>query len=337
MRIPIHPNLNGLTIKLAVFCCIAFTSNVKGWSYSPPAFTIQSIVANDSSCVGINGSINLTITPQGNYSFLWSTGQTSEDLTQLASGIYQVTVYDANQNSMVEIFTIEDVMWQPVIKGIPTHTTCGENNGAIDVTVSPSVGYVYGWSSGATTQDLTDLDAGTYSLTVTDENGCSSSRDFSVYNSYPLHVEILPLEPPNGDESKCTLKINKPLALIDHIAWSPLSIMTCQDSMCTEQTFPSIAGAQVEVRVVDQEGCLASDQLVTRAEDIATYSVYVPNVFSPDGSGYNDKFTIYSDEGIADVESLEIYDRSGRKVWENAHFPLTSCIMAGMVLFKTSL
>ena len=57
----------------------------------------------------------------------------------------------------------------------------GASDGSIDVTVTGGTGaYTYTWSNGATTEDLSDIGAGTYSVVATDENGCSVSIEVEI-------------------------------------------------------------------------------------------------------------------------------------------------------------
>ncbi len=65
--------------------------------------------------------------------------------------------------------------------GVVSNASCGQNNGAINVTVTGAYqGVTFQWSNQATTEDLEDLTAGAYTVTITDENGCSVIRTFSV-------------------------------------------------------------------------------------------------------------------------------------------------------------
>ena len=64
---------------------------------------------------------------------------------------------------------------------VPSQATCGQNDGAIDITMSPTANYTYAWSDGpATTPNRTGLGAGTYTVTITDANGCSSVETIVV-------------------------------------------------------------------------------------------------------------------------------------------------------------
>lgn len=70
------------------------------------------------------------------------------------------------------------------LSGNITHPTCELDNGSIDLsTVNGTSPFSYAWSNSETTQDIDSLGAGTYSVTVTDDNGCIDSLSFNLVNS----------------------------------------------------------------------------------------------------------------------------------------------------------
>ena len=71
--------------------------------------------------------------------------------------------------------------------------------------------------------------------------------------------------------------------------------------------------------VVDTNGCMGVANLMLEVE--VDYKVYIPNVFTPNGNGQNDEFTVYTNEEVEEVVLLEIFDRWGNKVFVNEHFP----------------
>src|SRR5678815_3168209 len=76
------------------------------------------------------------------------------------------------------------VTWQicpPVITPTIIYTTCSASIGSITLAISGGAApYTYSWSNGATTKDITNLAAGSYSVTVTDANGCTQNGTFTV-------------------------------------------------------------------------------------------------------------------------------------------------------------
>jgi hypothetical protein len=115
--------------------------------------------------------------------YSWSNGFTGQDPSGLAAGTYTVTVTDANNCTATTSATIT----QPTAIALsvtPANSTCGSANGSINLTVSGGTpSYTYAWSNSSTIQDPTGLMAGTYTVTVTDANGCTKTTSATVNNT----------------------------------------------------------------------------------------------------------------------------------------------------------
>ncbi|MBO0950121.1 hypothetical protein [Fibrella forsythiae] len=164
----------------------------------PPAITLA-LTQQDVACTGAaTGSISLTATGgTGAFTYKWTgptgIGTTTKDLSGLVAGTYSVTVTDANGCTATTSATIQ----QPLVLALSTtrvNPVCnGAGTGSIDLSVSGgTAGYVYRWvgplGTGPTTQDLSALVAGTYSVTVTDASGCQSVT--AVTLTQPLAVSV---------------------------------------------------------------------------------------------------------------------------------------------------
>ncbi|MBK6989753.1 MAG: hypothetical protein IPH33_16830 [Bacteroidetes bacterium] len=122
-------------------------------------------------------------------SYLWSPGgEITNSISSLIAGTYVVTATDGigcTASSTVIVTEPADIF----IVGQVTNTGCiGGDIGAVDITVGGGTSpFTYLWSNSATTEDISGLAAGTYSVTVTDANGCSKSATFNVItqNSNP--------------------------------------------------------------------------------------------------------------------------------------------------------
>lgn len=139
-----------------------------------------SVVSTDISCNGTcDGTATATVTgTAGPFTYDWQpAGGNGPSASNLCAGNYTLTVTDANGCSVIENFTIVEP--DPIIISLAvTDVTCeGGSDGAIDLTVSGGTpGYTYQWfPGGQTTQDLSNIPAGDYSILVTDTNGCTSS------------------------------------------------------------------------------------------------------------------------------------------------------------------
>jgi gliding motility-associated-like protein len=179
-------NLTAGTYNLTVTdanSCSATTSAVITQPAAALAVSISSS-ANVSCFGGNNGAINVTATGgTGAYTYNWNGGITTPNRTNLTAGTYNLTVTDANSCSA----TITSTITQPaaalaVSVNSATNVSCfGGNNGAINVTATGgTMAYTYNWNGGVTTQNRTNLTAGTYNLTVTDANSCSATISSTI-------------------------------------------------------------------------------------------------------------------------------------------------------------
>ncbi len=145
----------------------------------------------NASCNGASdGSIDLTVTGGTSpYTFSWAHGPTTEDVTGLVAGTYNVTVTDANTCQAMAGFTITEPAAIDLTNTSSTDETCALNDGT--ATVTPSGGtspYSYSWNTipVQTNATATGLAAGTYTVTVIDVSGCFNQTNVTVnYNCIP--------------------------------------------------------------------------------------------------------------------------------------------------------
>jgi len=133
---------------------------------------------------GNNGSASATMTGGVSpYTYSWSNGATTFNIQNLASSIYTVTVTDINGCSSVQTVSITQPSQMLVAAG-SSSATCGQNNGSVSISASGGTGaYTYLWSNAATTQSVSGLFSGNYSVTVTDQNGCTQTGLVNVGNN----------------------------------------------------------------------------------------------------------------------------------------------------------
>jgi large repetitive protein len=140
---------------------------------------------------------------QAPYSFTWTpTGQTTGTAVNLCAGNYTVAIGDSGSPSCVSFATI-NVAQPPdlVVAGTETDVTCFNTcNGAITLTVSGGTGArTFSWSPGGmTTQNVSNLCEGIYTVVVTDANGCSKINTFSITPPFPPITAVMnPTNPTN--------------------------------------------------------------------------------------------------------------------------------------------
>ncbi|MBL4706048.1 MAG: hypothetical protein JKY54_16095, partial [Flavobacteriales bacterium] len=155
-------------------------------SNDPGTLSLDNVVTFDEQCGNGLGSINVSVsggvTP---YTFLWSTSATTEDLNSLSAGIYTCTVTDATGCTLPISATIGNNAGALTVSTYTlTNEACGNGLGEIDITVVGGASPItYLWSNSATTQDISGLSAGTYSVQITDNNGCTTTFVETVTNA----------------------------------------------------------------------------------------------------------------------------------------------------------
>ncbi len=131
----------------------------------------------EPSCGGNNGSIDLSVSNgSGNYTYAWSNGATTQDLTGVGAGIYAVTITDV-QHCAEDTSFILATSTGPVINSTnATAESCrGEADGTATVSASGGTGTLtIIWSNAQTGTTITGLAPGTYTATVTDAAGCQN-------------------------------------------------------------------------------------------------------------------------------------------------------------------
>lgn len=130
---------------------------------------------------------SLTATASGGtagYTYLWGSGDTTQTITGVGAGTYNITATDANGCTATDAGTITQVQASPAFnQPVITNVTCnGNNNGSITVSVSQATApVVYTWSGNLPNGDTqTGLGQGSYTVTATDANGCSVSATYNI-------------------------------------------------------------------------------------------------------------------------------------------------------------
>ncbi|TXI88050.1 MAG: T9SS type B sorting domain-containing protein [Crocinitomicaceae bacterium] len=192
----------------ANFCLAQDTITILAPSF-PLEFAANTV---DVLCTGENtGSI--FVSPFGGtvpWSFAWSTGATTQDLENITAGTYSLTLSDANGCTFTDSYTINQPASALNASFVATPIACfGQSTGAIDLTVTGGTGTInYAWNNGATTQDLSGISSGNYTVTISDEHNCSISiPTISVTQpaaALALNEQITPVSCFGGSDGQIT-------------------------------------------------------------------------------------------------------------------------------------
>lgn len=160
---------------------------------------------------------------------------------------------------------------------------------------------------------------GSYQGTFVGSNGCDSIHTIAVSYSedFTLNVPDM-IEVRWGEELIFNATTTAPFNAV--YQWSPSDNLSCGD--CLQPSLVATMDTRYILMVSDPAGCMQMDTVQVLVDD--SYQYYVPNAFSPNRDGVNDYFTIYGDDLVAEILTLEVYDRWGGQVYLGTNLPVNS-------------
>ncbi|MBR9923056.1 MAG: T9SS type A sorting domain-containing protein [Bacteroidetes bacterium] len=207
----------------------------------------------NSKCFGsMDGSVSALATGgTGEFNYEWEDGSTDPDRNDLASGTYSVTVTDENDCSAsanVDVSQPDEIILD--LQG--TDVSC-DSLGSAEVSADGGTGNIsFEWNTTETGSVITDLEAGNYVVTATDENGCTviDSLDIDGLLIHEININVLQLPSINNPEGgELEVLINGGIGPFD-VIWSNGETTTLIDSL------PS---GEYIVTVTDDNGCIVTD------------------------------------------------------------------------------
>lgn len=163
----------------------------------------------------------------------------------------------------------------------------------------------------------TNLNPGEYKLTVKDALGCTYVESVILDIPVEIKVELEGIDTIQlGESIQLHGTVDIPIDEIDTIIWTPNNGMSC--SNCLNPLVGPLVNTEYTLTVTDKNGCSASAVFRVR---IKGPSIFIPNMFSPNGDGQNDMITVFANpSGIKQIRDFMIFDRWGEMVFRNSNF-----------------
>lgn len=159
-----------------------------------PVFKVEPVFKNVSCNGAKDGSITLNLTGGvAPVTLIWSDGSTAgTQRNNLSPGTYTATVTDGTPCQIVRTFTIIEPKTLSLDANITHALVCNDTqSGTIDLLVAGGTPpYSFGWSNGATTEDLTQITSGNYAVIVIDANGCTKSAQYTITRPDPIVLKV---------------------------------------------------------------------------------------------------------------------------------------------------
>lgn len=290
--------------------------------------------STNASCNGVpDGSAKAIPTGGvGNYTFAWSNGQTSDTIKSLAKGNYTVTVTDANKCTVSNTVFIAEPA--PVLVNVveTKDVTCnGDTTGVITVMGNGGTQpyeYSLDGSIFQGSETFTRLKAGNYTITIEDAEGCTNTTTAVIQQPPALIVDA-------GPDTTIDLGTSVHLQAIANNAkvvwqWAPTDQLSCAD--CPNPTASPFTTTKYLVTIKNEADCDASDEITIIVNKVRP--IYIPNAFSPNEDGVNDRFTIFGGAAAEVITTLRVFDRWGNLLFEGTNLPLNQENVGWNGLFK---
>ncbi len=269
------PGTYCVTVTDANGCVISLCETIT----QPDALAITGIVAHPLCYGDMNGSIDISVTGGTlPYTYTWSNFEVSEDLLNLGHGTYCVTVTDANGCMIEECFTL--IQPDELMVDITTivHVDCyGNGNGSIDISVyGGTQAYTFAWSDGKVSEDIANLGPGTYTVTVTDANGCTATN----------YAEVI--EPPlltlTGSVTNIICYGQQSGAIDITVAGGVMPYTYSWDNGSMMEDLSGLLAGTYCVTVTDYNGCVVTDCYIIDEPPLLELALDVHDLLCVDGN-----------------------------------------------------
>ncbi len=235
------------------------------------------------------------------------------------AGQYQVEVTDLSNGCIAtDIVVVTEIPLPEFdLQTIQPHCLNPTGAAVIDLAGGGTPPYLYGLEGMYQQAPIfAGLAPGVYTVSVLDANGCETLQSAVIETPFELvltldHIHTIPL----GESYQLNPVLNLSPGQVSTWEWSPAEGLSCVD--CPSPVASPLQGMTYAVTVTDTNGCTATalTQLIVKADR----DIFAPNIFSPNGDGINDHFTLYG-QALTQIQSLQIYDRWGNQLYRGQQF-----------------
>jgi len=286
-------------------------------------------IVTDATCDGTNGTVDVSSTFSGMFTYRWSNGATTEDLTGVPAGVYQLIMTDATTGCKDEITVKVNEAGAPTVTvATALEETCARSEtGLIELNITPAA-HTTEWNSGQLTDTISNLGPGRYIATVTDAAGCETNVivDLVARDSIQASFVVINACPDSLGAINATVIGGRNPFVYN---WS---------NGATSEDLTDLTADDYTLTVLDQNGCSVDFTATVGlnatcsgggnggggngggGNSIPTEVDDINNIFTPNGDSNNDTWNLGIDLSDFDKVEITVVNRYGQKVYETGNY-----------------
>jgi hypothetical protein len=287
---PADARPNPYTFTVTVHDNACPSPGVQTYSYQifVSALQVQLVASPSVACYGDQtGSATVSAAGIAPFTYLWSNGDVTSSVSNLAGGNYSVTVTDATGCAGAQSFTIaEPAALSLSMSG--TNSQCQGGPGSATANVQGGTApYTYAWGGGQTTSSISNLSPGSYTVDILDANGCDISGSVQVSGSAAVVASLSVVSSTCGSSNgEITVNVSSGTAPYSY-SWIP--------NVSTTATATGLTTGNYSVTITDANGCTTSQSATIGSSSI---SLAVANVVDATCGNANGSATVAGSGGV---------------------------------------
>ena len=310
-----------------------------GCSISESITVIENVIAPmadaggpyEFDCIQLVKTLQATASQGNEFIYQWNTidgnivsgGNSLQPIVD-AFGVYILTVTNSINGCTItsSALVTEDLDTPQDIEVELTLPLCyGDANGELEVinVIGGEPPYQFALDNQplSSTSLFSGLAAGSYLISIRDDSGCEFEKMIDLPEPVEVDVDLgedIFLE--LGENVTLEAMTNIPNIELDTAIWTATENLDCEN--CLEQFITPLHTAGYTVFLSNENGCTTSDTIIVYVNN--KRRIYIPNAFSPNGDGANDKMIIYGGLGVEEIEKFQIFSRWGELVFDRSNF-----------------
>jgi gliding motility-associated-like protein len=283
-------------------------------------------ISKPISCHGSSdGSISIQELTGGTlpYTYLWSNGKTANRLDSLRANLYRLIITDSEGCRLMDSIQLDEPPPLSIEAESLSPKCFGELVGSIQIKSIRGGNAPFKVEFNGKIQTLgilpatwTDIRLGFHDFVLIDQKGCRLDTSLFIPQALERTIDL-------GNDITIGLGDSTQIGAFlnfrgGRFRWTPKEgILRCDT--CVPTMVAPLETTTYKLTAQDSSGCQVSEEITVFVEK--RRKVFIPTAFSPNGDGTNDRFVVFGDKEVKQVQRMNIYNRWGNLVFSQTGFP----------------